>query len=57
MDSPFLTIQEVAAHLRVDSVTVRRWCATGALKAVKVGPKVYRVSQADLNAFLARSKP
>lgn len=52
--SPFLTVQEVAAFLRVDPQTVRRWCIAGDLRAVRAGGKVYRVRRDDLDAFVQR---
>lgn len=52
----YLTVQEVAALVRVDPMTVRRWCSAGQLGAVRLGPKVYRIARADLDAFLAKSR-
>lgn len=50
MDSPYLTVSEVAAHFRVDPQTVRRWCAGGQLEAVRVG-KVFRIDRAAVARF------
>jgi excisionase family DNA binding protein len=53
MDDPqqLLTLQEVAAYLRVSISTVRREIAKGRLEAVRVG-HLYRVRRADMNAYL-----
>lgn len=47
----FLTVPEVAAKLRVNVATVRRWCTDGTLPAVKVG-KQYRVEVSQLRAVI-----
>lgn len=39
-----LTVPEVAAQLRVDPATIRRWITTGRLPATKPG-RDYRVTQ------------
>lgn len=48
-----LTVQEVAARLRVNEATVRRWIKNGALEAVKLPHRgkreVYRVKRSTLN--------
>jgi excisionase family DNA binding protein len=52
----WLTVSEVAAQLRVDDGTVRRWIKTQQLPALYLGStKVgYRIRRADLDAFIAR---
>jgi excisionase family DNA binding protein len=48
-----LTVPEVAAVLRVDDNTVRRWIRRGRLHGMKLGgPGGYRVRRSDLDAFL-----
>ncbi|MEY2435962.1 MAG: hypothetical protein QOH64_1313 [Acidimicrobiaceae bacterium] len=49
----FLTVAEVAEHLRVSSMTVYRLVKAGDLPAVRVG-KSYRVREDDLDAYLAK---
>jgi excisionase family DNA binding protein len=49
----FLTVAEVADHLRVSSMTVYRLVKAGDLPAVRVG-KSYRVREDDLDAYLAK---
>lgn len=49
-DSPFMTTEEVAAYLRVDVQTVRRWCSTGVIPALRVG-KLYRVRKDSLTGL------
>ena len=43
-----LTVPEVAAQLRVDPATVRRWITIGKLTASKPG-RDYRVSQSEVD--------
>jgi len=54
----YLTLSEVARHLRMTEATVRRWIRAGQLPAEKVGlaPSFrYRVRAASLAVFLDRS--
>lgn len=55
MDSPLLTVAEIADLLKVNPQTVRNWIDRGELPAVRVGSRRVRVKQADLDAFLASS--
>jgi excisionase family DNA binding protein len=43
----------VAERYRVSAQSVRKWCRTGKLKAIRVG-KLWRISRADLEAFFSR---
>lgn len=53
MDSPFLTVPEVAAYLRVDPQTVRRWCTSGDLPAIRAGGRgVFRIRRDALDGFV-----
>jgi excisionase family DNA binding protein len=45
-----LTVEEVAAILRVSYRTVVRYIESGRLRASKIG--VWRIKQSDLNKFL-----
>lgn len=51
----FLTMQEVAAILNVQYSTAMRWARTGYLPAIKIG-RIYRISEAALNAFIEEKK-
>ena len=58
-ESRWLTVGEVARHLRVSRDTVERWIHNGNLKAVNVGTRstlvsrrCWRVSAESLEAFL-----
>ena len=46
-----LTVEEVAAELKIRAETVRRYIAKGELRAAKLG-RVFRVRREDLEAFL-----
>jgi excisionase family DNA binding protein len=53
----FLTVEEVAAELKVSRGTVRTWITAGALRASRPGVagrdgRVYRIAQSDLESFL-----
>ncbi|MFI8695651.1 helix-turn-helix domain-containing protein [Dietzia maris] len=47
--TPMLTISEVADLLRVSTVTVRELIANGTIKAIRLSPKVTRISQAEID--------
>ena len=47
----YRTVKEVAALLRVNEVTVRRWIKDGELRAIEIG-KGWRIGPDDLDAFL-----
>ena len=53
-NSTLLTVQEVAAYLKVVPITVYRMIDRGSLPAVKVG-RVWRIRQEDLQVYLDRS--
>ena len=48
-----LSIGQVARRLSVGETTVRRDIASGDLAAVRVGRRAWRVSEADLERFIA----
>jgi len=55
----FMTAAEVAAELRWNIETVRRWCRSGKLPALDT-PAGYRIARADFEQLLAdmrRSTP
>lgn len=43
-----LTTREIAARYNYSPATIRRWIRTGLLPAQRVGPRQFRVSEADL---------
>ena len=51
-----LKIKEVAKWLRCSHDVVNRLVATGKLPAHRISPKVVRVSEADVIAFLEAAK-
>lgn len=51
-DQRFFTTDEVAALLKVDPESVRRYVRRGDLRAVKLGGKFIRVDKADLDKFI-----
>ena len=48
----FMTVAEVAALMRVSTMTVYRLIKAGDLPAVRFG-KSYRIDEADVDAYLA----
>jgi excisionase family DNA binding protein len=50
--SEFVTVAEVAAQLRVSSMTVYRLVQAGQLPAVRVG-RSYRIREDDVDRYLA----
>ena len=53
-DDRLLTVQEVAAALRVDDNTVRRWIRRGRIEAHNLGGRTgYRVRRSEMDRFLA----
>lgn len=51
MAQTHISINQAADRAGVHPRTVRRWIATGALPAYKMGPKLVRIDVADLDAF------
>ena len=53
----WLTIEEVAAELKVHIETVRRWVRKGELPALSLGSRRggYRIRRRDLEAFIERN--
>lgn len=51
----YWTVPEIAERLRVSRPTVYRWIEDGTLKANKPSARTVRISNDDLEAFLAAS--
>ena len=54
-DKPFMSIEEVADLLGVNYQLIYRLVRSGELRAARIG-RVYRVAQADLDAYLEQAK-
>jgi excisionase family DNA binding protein len=52
-DDEYLTVIEIAEHLKLNPQTIRNWIEAGSLPAVRVGRRV-RIRRADLNRLLAQ---
>ena len=52
-DDRFLTVREVAALMRVSTMTVYRLIKAGDLAATRVG-RSYRLRQTEIDAYLGR---
>jgi excisionase family DNA binding protein len=53
-DDPLLTINEVAAHLRLNPKTIRRWIQSGKLPAIWLGTDRagWRIRTSEIDRFL-----
>ncbi len=51
MKYEWLTVEEVAAMLRLNVVTIYRWLRNNELRGIKLG-KEWRIKESDLEAFL-----
>ncbi len=52
---PLLTLEEVAAYLRISTATVRRWTNDGRLPCYRFGPsRQRRFSRETVLAFVAK---
>ena len=55
MDEKIYTVQEVAARLRIDTRTVRKWIRAGELTAIDIG-REYRIRESSLQDFIQRKE-
>jgi excisionase family DNA binding protein len=53
-DERLYTVAEVAAHLRVNEFTLRRWLREGRLTGFRLGGKTagWRIRQSELDRFI-----
>lgn len=51
MKYEWLTVEEVAEMLRLNTVTIYRWLRNNQLRGIKLG-KEWRIKDSDLQAFL-----
>ena len=49
------TVKELAEILKVNRVTIQRWCKTGEIPAVKIG-KSYRIEKKDFENWYKSKK-
>ncbi len=49
----YLTINEIARHLKLNHQTIRNWIAQGRLPAIRIGRRI-RIRRADLDVILAQ---
>lgn len=52
-DDEYLTVKEIAEHLKLNQQTLRNWIDDGSLPAVRIGRRV-RVRRVDLDRILAQ---
>jgi excisionase family DNA binding protein len=57
IDERLFTVGEIAAHLRVNEFTVRRWLREGRLRGFRLGgPSGWRIRASDLDSFIRRAE-
>ncbi|MDQ7842506.1 MAG: helix-turn-helix domain-containing protein [Armatimonadota bacterium] len=54
MTTDLMTVEQVAAYLQLNKLTVYRYIREGRIPAARLG-KAYRIRKADVDAFLERS--
>ena len=52
MAEDYISTKQAAEKYNIAQVTVRKWLAEGRLKGKKVGPRLWRVSEAELDRFI-----
>ncbi len=52
-----LTVEEVAAYLKLNQQTVRNMIDRGQLHAVRIGARRVRIRQSELDRFIAAGEP
>ncbi len=57
VEDELLTVEDVAARLKLSTATVRRLLARGDIPARKVGVRQWRVSAAALHRYLGEQNP
>ena len=55
-ETEMLTAEEVAKIMKVNVRTVRSWVQAGDLIPTWIGKREYRISRADLRAFIQKRK-
>jgi len=51
-EDDLLTPAQIAERLQVAETTVHKWLRSGDLKGMKLGHRIWRVKEGDLEAFL-----
>jgi excisionase family DNA binding protein len=54
-DMEYLSVREVAGIFHVSVDTVRNWCKSGRLKAVRPGTKEYRIPRSSLERLTSEA--
>ncbi len=52
MAEDYISTKQAAEKYNIAQVTVRKWLAEGRLKGKKVGPKLWRVSETELERYI-----
>jgi len=51
-----LTVNQVAERLQLKPATIHKYIRDGKINAIKLGGKVYRISEEDLMKFITEQK-
>jgi len=57
MTEQYLTVDQVAEILQLNTQTVRRMLAAGTLPGKKLGAREWRIARAKLDAFMGSESP
>ena len=52
MAEDYISTKQAAEKYNIAQVTVRKWLAEGRLRGKKVGPRLWRVSEAELDRYI-----
>jgi excisionase family DNA binding protein len=53
----YLTPGQAAQRLQVSRATVLKWLGSGTLRGAKLGYRTWRITAAEIEAFLQRQQP
>lgn len=54
--SKYMSVKEAAEQVGVSTQTVRRWIQSGALPALRISARLYRLDQEDFEKFIQSAK-
>lgn len=56
MDEKLLTMEQLCDKLQVTRQTIYNWIEAGKISAIKVGPKMIRFEQKEVDRFIEAAK-
>lgn len=55
IEKQYLTTKEAADYFRVHPITILRWIEAKKIKALRAGPKSFRIPQSAINQFIHKN--